>query len=293
MSNPDRKPLTEQQKAEARERARLYRQANADKIKAWREANRERLRKQSLDNYYANREYYLEKNREWIAAHKEHRKAQSVRYTREVLGHGPRKPRRPKEEQKRIDMARMAKWREKNRAHCIAYAMKYAQEHPEQTYANKVNDLARRRASGYTEGDKPLTAEHFKVALAEVEYACAYCRQAFNKRTLMSVDHLIPIIEGGRNTPENIVMCCRSCNSRKRSMPLHAFLQRNGLTNPHPLAIQREAAQRLAMAAKFMQAPPTLPKEENPLPSASTTQGDSQCPPSPRTSRKSLPPLPM
>ena len=45
---------------------------------------------------------------------------------------------------------------------------------------------------------------------------CWYCgRQVgFNNLTM---DHVIPLARGGRSTRDNLVPCCKECNTRKKS----------------------------------------------------------------------------
>lgn len=42
---------------------------------------------------------------------------------------------------------------------------------------------------------------------------CRYCGQDFQGDE--TIDHIIPKIQGGKEKLENMVMACRSCNSRK------------------------------------------------------------------------------
>jgi len=48
---------------------------------------------------------------------------------------------------------------------------------------------------------------------------CAYCRcfliQGSSGPQGATVDHKVPLVQGGTNAPSNLVACCRSCNSRK------------------------------------------------------------------------------
>ncbi|GAA4117502.1 hypothetical protein GCM10022215_18250 [Nocardioides fonticola] len=49
---------------------------------------------------------------------------------------------------------------------------------------------------------------------------CRYCGTLVNWTDKRSAgggtyDHVVPIVEGGRNTLENVVVCCRGCNGRK------------------------------------------------------------------------------
>ncbi len=44
---------------------------------------------------------------------------------------------------------------------------------------------------------------------------CYYCKKRFPPLEL-TMDHLIPIIRGGRSTKSNIVACCKECNNKKK-----------------------------------------------------------------------------
>lgn len=46
---------------------------------------------------------------------------------------------------------------------------------------------------------------------------CYYCGVQFAHRDL-TMDHLIPLSRGGRSTKDNLVPCCKSCNSKKKTM---------------------------------------------------------------------------
>jgi 5-methylcytosine-specific restriction endonuclease McrA len=44
---------------------------------------------------------------------------------------------------------------------------------------------------------------------------CHYCRRRFPVREL-TMDHVVPLVRGGRTTKSNVVPCCRECNSQKQ-----------------------------------------------------------------------------
>ncbi|MBF0468513.1 MAG: HNH endonuclease [Desulfamplus sp.] len=46
---------------------------------------------------------------------------------------------------------------------------------------------------------------------------CHYCRGSFPPREL-TMDHLVPIARGGRSVKNNVVPCCKDCNTKKRHM---------------------------------------------------------------------------
>jgi 5-methylcytosine-specific restriction endonuclease McrA len=46
------------------------------------------------------------------------------------------------------------------------------------------------------------------------QHVCQYCGKHFGK-THLTLDHVIPIVQGGRKCWENIVTACKPCNQRK------------------------------------------------------------------------------
>jgi 5-methylcytosine-specific restriction protein A len=44
---------------------------------------------------------------------------------------------------------------------------------------------------------------------------CYYCNGKFKKDGL-TMEHIIPIIRGGKSTKTNVVVACKECNSKKK-----------------------------------------------------------------------------
>jgi len=55
-----------------------------------------------------------------------------------------------------------------------------------------------------------------KYILTRDNWECGYCSNKLCVRTV-SVDHVVPISKGGKSTWENLVACCKSCNTKKRN----------------------------------------------------------------------------
>jgi 5-methylcytosine-specific restriction endonuclease McrA len=53
-----------------------------------------------------------------------------------------------------------------------------------------------------------------KNVLVRDSHVCQYCGRDFTSGDL-TVDHIIPKVQGGANSWTNVVACCRSCNVRK------------------------------------------------------------------------------
>ena len=46
---------------------------------------------------------------------------------------------------------------------------------------------------------------------------CYYCGEKFPS-TELTMDHVVPLIRGGKSTKGNIVAACKTCNSQKKHM---------------------------------------------------------------------------
>ncbi len=51
---------------------------------------------------------------------------------------------------------------------------------------------------------------------------CHYCRRRVPAREL-TMDHIVPLVRGGRTTRSNVVPCCKTCNDRKRYLLPHEW----------------------------------------------------------------------
>lgn len=57
---------------------------------------------------------------------------------------------------------------------------------------------------------------------------CHYCGRHYPPREL-TMDHVVPLIRGGKTVKSNVVPCCRECNAQKRYLlPVEwqAYLER-------------------------------------------------------------------
>ena len=46
---------------------------------------------------------------------------------------------------------------------------------------------------------------------------CHYCRRAVGAKAL-TLDHVVPLVRGGRSIRANMVPACKDCNARKQSL---------------------------------------------------------------------------
>jgi 5-methylcytosine-specific restriction enzyme A len=47
--------------------------------------------------------------------------------------------------------------------------------------------------------------------------SCHYCRRRVPPRDL-TMDHVVPLVRGGRSIKGNVVPCCKDCNTAKRNL---------------------------------------------------------------------------
>ena len=58
---------------------------------------------------------------------------------------------------------------------------------------------------------------------------CHYCRGSFHPGEL-TMDHVVPVIRGGRSSRSNVVPCCKECNNQKKHLlPVEWEAYLNGL----------------------------------------------------------------
>ena len=62
----------------------------------------------------------------------------------------------------------------------------------------------------------------FAKVYAKTKGRCAYCGAEL-KEGNYSIDHIIPKSKGGTNNEDNLFLCCKSCNSRKKNRSLEEF----------------------------------------------------------------------
>lgn len=71
-----------------------------------------------------------------------------------------------------------------------------------------------RRLERTKDGD--FTAADWAEVQAEFQHRCAYCL----RRGPLEIEHVEPLIRGGKHTRSNVVPACRRCNTRKNKRPL-------------------------------------------------------------------------
>lgn len=113
-------------------------------------------------------------------------------------------------------------WREANPDKNRKAERRWRQEHPEQKRTHRRNHRALKRAAEGTH-----TASDIEVQHQRQHGKCYYCDckmiKSPHKPNSATVDHVVPLDRGGRNSPDNLVIACRSCNSSKKNKLPHEW----------------------------------------------------------------------
>lgn len=193
-------------KACYRARSASYRTANpghyTEYMREYYRANKEVLRRKGKEYYHKNKGRWAEyrrENRDRIAEWKrQHRKNNPERY---------RQTDRAKyERSKTKHMERGRVWAAKNPDKVKAIHDRYRHSRPWVSHAAVARRRARIRGAEGT-----FTSSEWRAMQREQAGRCLACGEV----KPLTMDHIVPLVDGGRHSRENIQGLCRSCNSRK------------------------------------------------------------------------------
>jgi 5-methylcytosine-specific restriction endonuclease McrA len=176
----------EQQKQYNHEYYLANKQKIIERARAWANEHPE-SRKASIDKWMQNNKYYYKK---WNNEHLELRRKYTKSF-REGAG----------EEYKKIEKLYRAEWGRKNKDAICAIS-------------------ARRRAVKLNAPGDGITTEQATQLKKETGGRCVYCGQIKK----LTIDHVVPLVSGGRHDIDNAVPACQSCNSKKKDKSLLIFL---------------------------------------------------------------------
>ena len=107
-------------------------------------------------------------------------------------------------------------WRVSRRKEEVERVRRYRAANPECRRAEHHRRRARERGA---EGSfSPADIERQRKAQ---KHRCYYC----GEKSKLTIEHLVPLVRGGTNWPDNIVLACLSCNCRKQDKLPHEFVE--------------------------------------------------------------------
>ena len=95
-------------------------------------------------------------------------------------------------------------------------------------WARIRNQRRRAQMLNSVPADKALTLEQWNNTVEYFDHRCAYCGRRLEKLT---IDHIVPISQGGQNAQENVVPACQRCNGSKNDSSLLVYLLRRSYGN--------------------------------------------------------------
>lgn len=96
-------------------------------------------------------------------------------------------------------------------------ARKWSRDHP-------VEKARQRHARRAREVGAPgaWMASEWRALRESLGDRCAYC----GSTQRLTIDHVVPLVRGGSNSIDNLIVACRSCNSRKGTLTALEFAER-------------------------------------------------------------------
>jgi hypothetical protein len=171
---------------------RAWDKKNKDKKAAWdksyAERNKDKIRKNFIAWYEINREDQLNKNKIRRQLNPEKKAASDKKW---------------QSENKHKVNANSKAWRTRNPEKAAEVAKSYRTRNPE----NGIIKSARRRARKAANGTFLVTTKDLKKIMSK---PCFYCQGPATH-----LEHVLPIVLGGRHSIGNLVASCRACNLSK------------------------------------------------------------------------------
>lgn len=112
--------------------------------------------------------------------------------------------------------ARFTEWHEKNSDYNRDRKLAWIEANPD-AHSAQIN---RRRARLMAAEGEGVSPQQWKAIMADYGRCCAYCARPGR----LTMDHVIPLSNGGTHDIHNVVPACRSCNSSKNNKTLIVWL---------------------------------------------------------------------
>ncbi len=202
--------LNPQARIKANEAARQWRKANPEKHREF----SARYRKANPEKEYLRKRRYFDENREKIRENARRRHSENPEKGREKAR------RRFVASSEHIRLRARLNY-QANREAILDKKRAWAKAN-----ADKVCEYSRRRHALHRASFKaslsPLTSEQREKRFGLYGNVCAYCHASGR----LSVDHVLPLFQGGLDQADNIVPACGRCNSSKGARHVEEWYRR-------------------------------------------------------------------
>lgn len=125
-------------------------------------------------------------------------------------------------------IARATDWNKKHAEHFNAQQRKRYADNPEVRVKQRVFTDAYQDRLRKAGGKIPIALK--RELYEEQEHRCGYCGQTLYMSIKYDchIDHIIPLIRGGTNDKDNLVMCCKHCSASKGHKTLPEWFATRG-----------------------------------------------------------------
>jgi len=147
---------------------------------------------------------------EWRKAHPDKDAAQRLRYRDSHKDELVARGRRWQHANPEKVAAKSRRWRIANPARALEIELRWREAHPEQVAAKGRRRRARKSDATIEQFDEQGVWDYWGPQ-------CAYCGTTEDELTL---DHIVPLSQGGPHSFDNLCVACRSCNSSKGAKKL-------------------------------------------------------------------------
>ncbi len=162
--------------------------------------------------YLRNKEKILAQTRAYYETHKEQHAASMVAWYKAHPGWMNHYQKAHRARRPEYHAARNATWRAANRGRMVEWARAWQKAHPERTReARRLHNQRRRARARGTQNDRVRV----DILYARDGGRCGICKQAV-ARIAVSLDHVVPLSQGGTHTAENLQISHLVCNVRRR-----------------------------------------------------------------------------
>lgn len=189
---------------------KLYKNAQTERVMAWRAANPERAKEVSRKSYLKNKAKICARNK--------------ARYLANPAPAIARAKRQVQKDPAWV-LERTRAWKKRNRPKKSAELKAWRLANPEKGKAA----YHRRRARLSGAGAPGVEPAQWAAILEQFGGACAYCLGPCPRPDR---EHIIAVSIGGADEPSNVVPACRSCNTSKGNRTLIGWVLREGTANP-------------------------------------------------------------
>lgn len=121
------------------------------------------------------------------------------------------------EERRTSNILSCKKYHVAHREESLQEMQRWSRQHPEERRLMRAKRRALKKVN--TPIDELLTPQQWGEALEQYHHRCAYC----GRELPLTIDHVIPLVRGGKHSKDNVVPACSYCNISKGARTLEEW----------------------------------------------------------------------